>query len=278
MNPSWWWPGVHVGSLDHTHIYARCSCGNLSTLCVSWITFIHFNTDFRFYWVSFKRITSPFIVQWMRMLSSIYVEDRKAIGSKGIWWKNYLHPNYLKHYSLLQQESEIENLEQAQSLSKAELNLANKRIRDLQEAVEREMMASSSDDDELSDIDSDAGSVSSRLSASRKRSVDRRSGHYDRSTRLKRRLTALEDEPRFHSLSRKSSAYDNESGLKHSRTNSRESFSGRSSSIDGYGMLSSRYLNGSLDSWSTFRVCCFSNSDWVEQFSTCNTTKNSLWH
>ncbi len=149
------------------------------------------------------------------------------------------------------QESEIESLEQALTLLKTEQNLSNKRIRDLQEALEREMMASSSDDDDLSDIDSDAASISSRFSVSGKRSIDRRSvGHYDRSTRLRRRLNALEDEPGSHSLPRKTSSIDYDldrrSSWKGSR-DSRGSSSGRTSSMDGYG-LSSRNLNGSLDS------------------------------
>ena len=141
------------------------------------------------------------------------------------------------------QESEIENLDQALALSKTELNLANKRIRDLQEAIEHEMAASSSDDDDLSDVDSETESISSRLSSRRKQSsLDRRSGHYDRSNRLRRRLTALEDEPASHSTSRKSSTLDDTYGLgrKHSRTSSRDS-------TISYGG-SSRFLNGSHES------------------------------
>ncbi len=112
------------------------------------------------------------------------------------------------------------------------------------------MMASSSDDEDLSDFDSDTASISSRLSASGKRSLDRRSGHYDRSTRLRRRLTALEDESSTRSLPRKTSTLDYDYGDKNSTKSSRDSFSsysGRTSSIDGYGMLGSRYHNGNLD-------------------------------
>lgn len=106
------------------------------------------------------------------------------------------------------------------------------------------MAASSSDDDELSDVDSEAESISSHLSSRRKQSsLDRRSGHhYDRSNRLRRRLTALEDEPATHSTSRKSSTLDDTFGLgrKHSGTSSRDS-------ISSYGG-SSRFLNGSHES------------------------------
>ncbi|XP_065055374.1 unconventional myosin-XVIIIa-like isoform X2 [Rhopilema esculentum] len=137
-------------------------------------------------------------------------------------------------------ESEVENLDQALSLAKTELNLANKRIRDLQDAVEREMAASSSDDDDLSDIDSETGSISSRFSSSRSLSVaDRRAGHYDRSTRLQRRLTALEDESSLETSTRKTSLLDDTYGSrKYSRTNSRDSS----------GSYGSRYLNGHLGS------------------------------
>ena len=126
------------------------------------------------------------------------------------------------------------------SFSKTELNIANKRIRDLQEAIEREMAASSSDEDDLSDVDSESGSISSRLSSSRNfSSLDRRSGHYDRSTRLRRRLTALDDDTGSVSSPRKQSGLVDSSGVnrKYSRTNSKES-------SGSYGGSSSRYLNG----------------------------------
>ena len=125
-------------------------------------------------------------------------------------------------------------------MAKTELNLANKRIRDLQDAVEREMAASSSDDDDLSDIDSETGSISSRFSSSRSLSVaDRRAGHYDRSTRLQRRLTALEDEGSLETSTRKTSLLDDTYGSrKYSRTNSRDSS----------GSYGSKHLNGNLGS------------------------------
>ena len=143
------------------------------------------------------------------------------------------------------QESEAQSLEEALSLSKTEINIASKRIRDLQEAIEREMAASSSDDDDLSDVDSECGSMSSRFSSSRSLSTfDRRSGHYDRSTRLRRRLTALDDESSSLSSPRKHNLSDDVYGVnkKYSRTNSKDS-------IGSYGASSSRYFNGSLDTF-----------------------------
>eukprot|EP00794_Sanderia_malayensis_P013873 gene13873-15321_t len=142
-------------------------------------------------------------------------------------------------------ESEVENLDETLSLMKTEQNVSTKRIRDLQEALEREMMASSSDDEDFSDFDSDTASVSSRLSASGKRSLDRRAGHYDRSTRLRRRLTALEDESSGRLSPRKTSTLDSGDYGSSSRKSSHSSYLGRTSSIDGYGMPSNRYFGDS---------------------------------
>ena len=127
-------------------------------------------------------------------------------------------------------------MEEALSLSKTELNIANKRIRDLQEAIEREMAASSSDDDDFSDVESESGSISSRFSSSRNLStLERRSGNYDRSTRLRRRLTALDDDASSSSSPRKQSLLDDPYSVnRYSRTNSKDSS----------GFSSSRYLNG----------------------------------
>lgn len=106
------------------------------------------------------------------------------------------------------------------------------------------MAASSSDDDyDISDVDSENGSVSSRLSSSRNIStLERRTGHYNRSTRLRRRLTALDDDASSTSSPRKQSFLDDSHGLsrKYSRTNSRDS-------SGSYGGSSSRYYNGSVD-------------------------------
>ena len=102
------------------------------------------------------------------------------------------------------------------------------------------MAASSSDDDDISDVDSDAGSISSRLSSSRNLStLDRRSGHYDRSSRLRRRLTALDDDTSSVSSPRKHSVLDDVHGVnrKFSRTSSKDS-------SGSYGGSASRYLNG----------------------------------
>jgi len=137
-------------------------------------------------------------------------------------------------------ETEVENLEETLSFSKTELAIANKRVRDLQEAIEREMAASSSDDDDLSDVESEGGSISSRFSLSRNiPTIDRRSGHYDRSTRLRRRLTALDDDSGSSTSPRKQSTIDDSYGVsrKYSRTNSKDS-------SGSYGGSTSRFFNG----------------------------------